>query len=346
MRFKGSTSELAAAMRLVAPVVGARRSSGFLKFVVAGDSLDISAWDGETLVTVHMTGEGREDGESVVGGGFVADFILKSTDAERVWLSSTKDCMSASAAGAKLDLDVADKSLWTSIQHLAVTTQWTEDDVANVARVLHAADHDGSRPELSGVFIGDGYAMATDRYRLASVGITSTGLSDAAVPAEAMSVVLATASGGPLGVGVSDAQVTFAAGNVTTSSRRLVSVVPPWRAQLVPRGGKVTMSRQPVLQALRRIAVLGDREPRHRIDFTRHDQARLQMSTSVVGLGQQRELVPGSSDFARIRFDGRMLRELFEVLRSDEVSLVMDSPVAPAVVTEPPFAGLISPIRA
>jgi DNA polymerase-3 subunit beta len=224
-----------------------------------------------------------------------------------------------------------------------------------VARVSRSASRDESRPVLTGIlarFEGGKLIMAaTDSYRLSVKETPLEGEApelEAIIPARALtevSRVAQTADG--LELGVHENQVVFVADGVTLTTRRIEGQFPNYR-QLLPETFEhvVTVPRTEILEVVRRVAVMAQRNSPLRLRFT-EGELTISAQTQDVGEAKESLAVGFSGEPLEIGFNPEFLREGIESVTADEIQLKLISPLRPGLIQADgdEFWYLIMPIR-
>jgi DNA polymerase-3 subunit beta len=227
-----------------------------------------------------------------------------------------------------------------------------------VAKVSRAASRDESRPVLTGILVrleGGSVAMAaTDSYRL-SVKETplpaapATDL-EAIIPARALAELSRIAQGSSaetLRLGAQENQVLFELNGVWVTARRIDGQFPNYR-QLRPESFEVELAlpREELLDAVRRVAVLAQRNSPLRLRF---EEGQLTIQAQTQDVGEASESLPLSyaGDVLEIGFNPDFLREGLESVTEQDVHLKLISPLRPGLITGAgdDFWYLIMPIR-
>jgi DNA polymerase III subunit beta len=221
--------------------------------------------------------------------------------------------------------------------------------------VSRSASRDESRPVLTGILVrfepGKLVMAATDAYRLS---VKQTPLEaeapelEAIVPARALVELGRIAQGeGELQLGVHENQVVFTTDETVLTTRRIDGQFPNY-SQLFPETfeHELTIARDELLDVVRRIAVMSQRNSPLRLRFA---EGELTVSVQTQELGEARESmpVPFSGEPLEIGFNPDFLREGIESVEEDELRLKLISPLRPAVieVESEDFSYLIMPIR-
>jgi DNA polymerase-3 subunit beta len=224
-----------------------------------------------------------------------------------------------------------------------------------VGRVSRSASRDESRPVLTGIlarFEGGKLIMAaTDSYRLSVKETPLEGGApelEAIIPARALQEVSRIAqAAGSLELGVHENQVVFVADDVTLTTRRIEGQFPNYR-QLIPEAFEhtVTLPRSEVLEIVRRVGVMAQRNSPLRLRFA---EGELTVSSQTQDVGEARESLPAAftGEPLEIGFNAEYLREGFESVSSDDVHVKLISPLRPAVIQgdDEDFTYLVMPIR-
>jgi DNA polymerase-3 subunit beta len=223
------------------------------------------------------------------------------------------------------------------------------------AKVSRAASRDESRPVLTGILVrfeGETLVMAaTDSYRLAVKETSMSGPGpelDAIVPARALLELGRVAQGAAeLELGLQENQVLFASDGVLLTTRRIEGQFPNYR-QLLPETfeHEVTLPRDELLEVVRRISVMAQRNAPLRLRFA-EGELTVAAQTQDVGEAHETLPVPFTGEALDIGFNPEFLRDGIESADGDEVRLKLISPLRPAVIqgAGDDFSYLIMPIR-
>ena len=166
-----------------------------------------------------------------------------------------------------------------------------------VGQVSRAASKDEARPVLTGVLLEisrEGVVLvATDSYRLAvrELVATADGEAKAIVPERALTEAGRAAVDQKSGVEafVNASQIAFRVGSLTLTSRLIEGEFPNYR-QLLPENveSRLTISRQQLLDAVRRVGLLARDTTPVRLEF---NALGVKLSSSSPDLGQAVETV-------------------------------------------------------
>src|SRR3954469_495493 len=229
--------------------------------------------------------------------------------------------------------------------------------VSTAAQVSRSASRDESRPVLTGVLVrfegGKLVMAATDSYRMSVRETQVEGNApdlEAIVPARALAEVIRVAAGaGELELGMHDNQLVFSLpdAGVLLTTRRIDGQFPNYQ-QLLPDTfeHELTLPREEVLEVVRRVAVVSQRNSPLRLRFA---EGELTVSARTPDVGEAKESlpVPFTGEELEIGFNPEFLREGIESVQGDDVVLRLISPLRPGLLQsgEGDFRYLIMPIR-
>src|SRR3954462_6421602 len=184
-----------------------------------------------------------------------------------------------------------------------------------IARVGRSASRDESRPVLTGVLVrfepGKLVMAATDSYRLS---VKETPLEgsipelEAIVPARALAELARIGQGAEqVELGVHENQVVFGIDGVWLTTRRIDGQFPNYK-QLVPESfeHEVPLPREELLEVVRRIAVMAQRNTPLRLRFADGEVA-ISARTQDVGEAQESLPVPFGGEPLEIGFNAEFL---------------------------------------
>src|SRR5437763_1959447 len=226
---------------------------------------------------------------------------------------------------------------------------------AKLAVVARAVSTRTAVQMLSGILLrsesGGVVAAATDSYRLSVREAPVEGdvpELEAIVPARSLAELARIGAGeGELQLGIHENQVLFGLDDVWLTTRRIDGQFPNYR-QLLPESfeHELTLPRGEVLEVVRRVSVLAQRNSPLRLRFA---EGELTVSARTQDVGGASESLPVAygGDPLEIGFNAEFLRDGLESVSGDEFVLKLISPLRPAVMTsaEDDFTYLIMPIR-
>ncbi len=225
-----------------------------------------------------------------------------------------------------------------------------------VSQVGRAASRDEARPVLTGVLIEvsrEGCVLvATDSYRLAVRDLLASadGEARAIVPERALSEAGRAASTdekGTVEILVDEAQVSFRAGGLTLTSRLIEGEFPNYR-QLLPdvHESRLTVSRQQLLDAVRRVGLLARDTTPVRLEF---NALGVKLSSSSPDLGQAIETVEAryEGEDLTVAFNPQYLIDGLTASVGETVRLDVRDGLKPGVVRgeSDAYTYLVMPVR-
>jgi DNA polymerase-3 subunit beta len=360
-----SRDELTQALQLVGRAVSTRTSVQILGGIhlQAGEGrLHLSATDMEMSLRTSVGASVEDAGSVVVPGRLLVD-IVRLLPAGDVALAYDEHegvaVLTSGQSEYRLNTYRADDfPRLPEVHEESLVDVPREAFLETVTKVSRAASRDESRPVLTGILVeldGDRLVMAaTDSYRLS---VKETGLDrntgetlEAIVPARALGelVRIAQASADDhLRVGVQENQVVFGTDGAWLTARRIDGQFPNYR-QLRPESfeAEIVLSRDELLDAVRRVAVMSQRNAPLRLRF---QEGELTIQVQAQDVGEARESLPiaYAGDLLEIGFNPEFLREGIESIADPEVRLKLISPLRPGLVTGSgdDFWYLIMPIR-
>ncbi len=224
------------------------------------------------------------------------------------------------------------------------------------AQVARAASRDEARPVLTGVLLEvsrEGVVMvATDSYRLAIRDLVATAAAEgrAIVPERALSEAGRAAGGAERAVVeifVAESQVSFTVVGLTLTSRLIEGEFPNYR-QLLPEAheSRLTVSRQHLLDAVRRVGLLARDTSPVRLEF---NALGVKLSSSSPDLGQAVETVEAryEGEDLTVAFNPQYLVDGLTAATGEVVRLDVRDGLKPGVVRGDgdDFTYLVMPVR-
>jgi DNA polymerase-3 subunit beta len=228
--------------------------------------------------------------------------------------------------------------------------------LGTIARVSRSASRDESRPVLTGVLVrfepGKLVMAATDSYRLSVKETPIEGSLpelEAIVPARALGELARVAQGAErIELSVHENQVVFGIDGIWLTTRRIDGQFPNYK-QLVPETfeHEVSLPKEEVLDVVRRIAVMAQRNSPLRLRFA---EGELAVSARTQDVGEADESLPAafSGEPLEIGFNAEFLRDGIESVDGETIRMRLISPLRPCVLQSEgsdDFLYLIMPIR-
>jgi DNA polymerase III subunit beta len=356
-----SSQELARRVALVARAVSSRTTVQILSGVLlhAHDGrLDLAATDMDMSLRTGLEADVEGTGTIVVPGRLLVD-VTRLLPAAEVTVEHRLEegvaVLSCGSANYRLHTYSPDDFPRLPDLEGEMFTVARETFLDTVARVSRAASRDESRPVLTGILVrfdeGSLVMAATDSYRLA---VKQTPLEteapplEAIVPARALTELARIAQGGEeIRIGVHENQVLFGTEEAWLTTRRIDGQFPDYR-QLIPDAfeHELTFAREEVLDVVRRVSVMAQRNSPLRLHFT---DGEVTISAQTQDVGEARESLPApfSGEELEMGFNAEFLREGIESVEGDEIVLRLISSLRPGLIRAETddFWYLIMPIR-
>jgi DNA polymerase-3 subunit beta len=328
-------------------------------FLQAADGkLTLAATDMEVSLRAAVPGEVAGDGAVVVPGRLLADLVRLLPDASvTLAFDGGEGVLEVTSGSYSSKVNVFSAEDFPRLPSLEVALHTVDAPalLGTIDKVARAASRDESRPVLTGILVrfeGDRLTMAaTDSYRL-SVKETALGESgpelDAIIPARALQELSRLAAGAEtVRLGVHENHVIFGVGDVWLTSRRIDGQFPNYN-QLLPETFEVevTTPRAPLLEVVRRAAVMAQRNSPLRLRFA-EGELSISAQTQDVGEAQESLEVEYTGEPLEIGFNPDFLRDGLEAVSGETVQLRLINPLRPGLIAAPDesFWYLIMPIR-
>lgn len=337
--------ELYAALRKVEPLLGDRLERRYLR-LDAADGLAISVAGPGQLVTVRLGADVVESATVIIYGRFFIEFVRR-VPSGYVALRSSGPELQAQSGGATIGLACYGAEVWPHVDHMTSGgVIWTADSLYQLGRILHAVSQDDARPLLQGVCFNEGWAAATDSYQLAAVELALPQDANVVIPGQALESVVRLAGDKDVLARFADRYVSFICSDVSLTTTLLIGEFPPWRRAVPDQQERsIRANRLELLGALERIAFLAQRDDHCALHIYAGNNG-LRLEAKLPDIGHQEDDIGGENTVGDVCLQAHHLRRLLEQLTEDLVVLHMAGPLAPAVVHEQGYIGLLMPIRA
>src|ERR671936_221102 len=350
--------KLGVVARAVSPRASVQILSGVLLRAEAG-RLHLAATDMELSLRSSLEAQVDEEGAVVVPGRLLVDLVRLLPESDvAIEQRSDEAVVHVTCGPSTASLNTYAAEDFPRLPDLDTVGTFTVDRevlLDTVARVARSASRDESRPVLTGILVRferDMLVMAaTDSYRLAVKETPLPGDApefEAIIPARALSELGRIAqSGDTVELGIHENQVVFAAEDVWLTTRRIDGQFPNYK-QLLPEKfeHELTLPRNELLEVVRRVAVLAQRNSPLRLRFA---EGELTVFARTQDVGEAKESLPVQfgGDAMEIGFNAEFLREGIESIAAEDIRLKLISPLRPAVIDgdedDPTY--LIMPIR-
>jgi len=354
--------ELAQKLGIVSRAVSTRATVQILSGVLLraeGSRLHLAATDMELSLRSSLEAQVEGEGAVVVPGRLLVD-LVRLLPAEEVTFEyrAEEGVVHVTSGPSQASLHTYAAEDFPRLPDLdTVGTFTVARDVLleTTSRVARSASRDESRPVLTGILVrfeqGKLVMAATDSYRLSVKETPLTGDApelEAIIPARALTELGRVAqTAESVELGVHENQVVFAADDVWLTTRRIDGQFPNYK-QLLPESFEhdVTVPRAEILDVVRRVAVMAQRNSPLRLRFA---EGELTVSAQTQDIGEARESLPVqfAGEPLEIGFNAEFLREGIESVTTDEIQLRLISPLRPGLITAEgdDFWYLIMPIR-
>jgi DNA polymerase-3 subunit beta len=362
MKLTCSRDEFVAKLAVVSRAVSARSSVQVLAGVLLraeGGELQLAATDMELSLRTSLDAQVEGEGSVVVPGRLLIDLARLLPDSEvELEHRAEEGVVQLVCGSASYRLHTYSAEDFPRLPEVDATQTFTVDAEAlleTVAQVSRSASRDESRPVLTGILArfepGKLVMAATDSYRLAVKETDLAGSTqelEAIIPARALTELARIAGDATqLELGVQENQVAFRTGDAVLTTRRIDGQFPNVK-QLLPEQFEhvVTLPRNELLDVVRRVAVMAQRNSPLRLRFS---EGELQVSAQTQDVGEAKEALPApfTGDTLEIGFNPEFLRDGIESVQSDEVQLKLISPLRPGLIQgeSDDYSYLIMPIR-
>lgn len=302
MKFRCDRDDLSEALQIVQRGVSSRPGipalTGVLLESADDGTLTLTTTDLEVSARLSIAVQVQEAGTALVPARLLGDTVKSLSEAPVDFETDQSQAHIRCAAyeGALRLLPVDDFPGLQEPSGTAISVEPAAFAEA-VAQVSRAASKDEARPVLTGVLLEisrEGVVLvATDSYRLAVRDLVATadGEAKAIVPERALTEAGRAAVDQKAGVeaSVNASQIAFRVGSLTLTSRLIEGEFPNYR-QLLPETveSRLTISRQQLLEAVRRVGLLARDTTPVRLEF---NALGVKLSSSSPDLGQAVETV-------------------------------------------------------
>jgi DNA polymerase III subunit beta len=362
MKVTCSREEFVGRLGVVSRAVSTRSSVQILAGVLleaSGGELRLAATDMELSLRTSLGAQVESDGSVVVPGRLLVDIARLLPDADvQIEHRLEEGVLAVTCGTASYRLHTYSAEDFPRLPDVDDTQVFSVDAEAlleTVSQVSRSASRDESRPVLTGILArfepGKLVMAATDSYRLAVKETDLAGSSqelEAIIPARALAeLARIVGSATQLELGVQENQVAFRTEDAVLTTRRIDGQFPNVK-QLLPEQFEhvVTLPRSELLEVVRRVAVMAQRNSPLRLRFA---DGELNISAQTQDVGEAKESLPApfAGDPLEIGFNPEFLRDGIESVQSDEVQLKLISPLRPGLIQgeDDDYSYLIMPIR-
>jgi DNA polymerase-3 subunit beta len=363
MKVTCTREELIQKLGIVARGVSTRTAvqilGGILLTADAG-RLTLAATDMELSIRASLDAQVEGEGAVVVPGRLLVELARLLPEADVTIEQRADEGVVHIASGSfesRLNTFTADD--FPRLPETGLLERHTVDRDAlleTISRVGRSASRDESRPVLTGVLVrfepGKIVMAATDSYRLSVKETALEGSApelEAIVPARALAELARIGQGAEeIELAVHENQVVFGIDGVWLTTRRIDGQFPNYK-QLVPESfeHEVALPREELLDVVRRIAVMAQRNTPLRLRFAEGEVA-ISARTQDVGEAQESLPAPFTGEPLEIGFNAEFLRDGIDSVTDDTIRMRLISPLRPCVLQgegADDYLYLIMPIR-
>ena len=361
MKFRCDRDALSEALQTVQRGVSSRPGipalTGVLIEATDGGELTLITTDLEVSARLTISVAVTESGIALVPARLLGDTV-KSLSNAPVEVETDQSQVTIRCAAYECTLRLLPAEDFPGLQEPSGTTVTAEASAfaEAIGQVGRGASRDEARPVLTGVLLEvsrEGVVMvATDSYRLAvrDLVASATGEAKAIVPERAMSEAGRAAAAdekSTVEIFVDESQVSFKIGALTLTSRLIEGEFPNYR-QLLPEAteSRLTVSRQQLLDAVRRVGLLARDTTPVRLEF---NALGVKLSSSSPDLGQAVETVEAryEGEDLTVAFNPQYLADGLTAATGETVRLDVRDGLKPGVVhgEGDEFTYLVMPVR-
>jgi DNA polymerase-3 subunit beta len=361
VKFRCDRDALSEALQTVQRGVSSRPGipalTGVLLEADEGGTLTLTTTDLEVSARLSVDVQVSEAGTALVPARLLGDTVKSLSDAP-VEFETDQSQARIRCAAYEGSLRLLPAEDFPGLQEPSGTTITAEAGgfAEAVGQVARAASRDEARPVLTGVLVEisrEGCVLvATDSYRLAvrDLVATASGEAKAIVPERALAEAGRAASAdekGQVEIVVDESQVSFRVGGLTLTSRLIEGEFPNYR-QLLPDAheSRLTISRQQLLDAVRRVGLLARDTTPVRLEF---NALGVKLSSSSPDVGQAIETVEAryEGDDLTVAFNPGYLIDGLTAAVGESVRIDVRDGLKPGVVRgdSDGFTYLVMPVR-
>ena len=326
-----------------------------------GDTIECMATDLEVGIRMKVEGAVKEEGAITVSAKKLGDIVKELPADKPIDLVTTANDRVEIACGDGvykiIGLPDEEFPQLPSIEGEAISIGGeTLRDV--IQKTEFAASTEEVRYFLNGLYFSlleeRTEVVATDGKRLALAYCeplkAQTEAGGFIVPLKAVREIVRTfADAGEVEVSVFENQILFTDGDATLTTRLVEGEYPKYR-QIIPEStdGKTVVSRDQILSAARRVALLSN--PKNYSICLDIDPEQVQVSARTPELGEAHETVPVESGTGSVRigFDARLLVEALSHIETESLSIEFSGELDPVLikpVSDDEYISLIMPMR-
>ena len=370
MKFSCAQEELAKALNVVSFAVGANNTLPVLDNILIraeGGTVQFLATDLEVIIEYLCTTPIEKPGAVTVPAKLLSSYINLLPAHEMVSLelmSGQALHLTSATSDTKIKgIPAEDFPSLPAFEEEAGVTLPVQKFLRAVNRVLFSASQNTARPILAGVYVHIGQEevkiATTDSYRLseARMGLEELWNGEPLVkiiPSSTMQDVARIFQKDSLSLKmrVSKNQIQFASETIRVTSRLIEGRFPEYEA-IIPKKweSKITVNGSNFLQATKRVNLFA-KENNFNIRLeTNVDLGELLITTDSTEIGEERTKITGIGEGVetKIALNSRYVIDVLTNIGVEEVSFLVDGPLAPAVIRpkeeEDAYVHIIMPLK-
>ena len=368
MKFTANSTELQKTLNKLGSVIPTKSTMPILEnilFVLAGDTLTVTATDLAIALTVSLPVKGVEDGSVAVPAKRLMDTIRSLPDTSAAFaIDTTTNKVRVTTENGEYGLTGEAAKEFPAVPTFKGMSEVTMDaEVLRriIYRTAFAVSSDELRPAMMGVLFqakgSELRTVATDGHRLVRLGQkmpAEVGLKkDIIVPAKALQALAKSIEDGDCLISADDTHVRFNFGPSLLVSRLIDETYPNYESVIPTDNDKMlTVKREDTISSIRRVALYSSATT-HQIRFD-IDKSLLRITAQDIDFGGEAKETLAcsySGDALEIGFNSNYLLDILTHLDGEEVVFRFSAPTRAGVIA--PVGGtadeevimLVMPVR-
>lgn len=352
MHFVCPRAELARALQVAIQAASTKSVLQIYRDVlmqVSEDRLKLTSYNGDVGFQVVITVQTKEPGAAAVPAKLLTEIIGNLPDSDVIIRSGDRNSVVVTCQRSECVLSGDPASDFPLLPEVAgnnrilIPAQVIRDVIR---QTRFSVAHDQSRPALTGVSLtlkdGRIEAASTDTHRLSIREVNDPGIfgdTQVILPERALQQfarMLPPDAEDHVEVRLSERQAFFQYRDVVVVSRLIDGKFPPYQ-NIIPTnfGRLIQVDREEFLKAVKRIAVIANREESKRITL-QTENGVIKLSTEVGGVGHAREVVeiihPVDGDDIELAFNADYLSEVLSEIKSEMIRIEITGPITPCLI--------------
>ncbi len=324
-----------------------------------GEDLTLSAFDYEVSARATVEARVAEPGRTLIPGRVLAE-ITKSLPDHPVEIVTDGAEAILTCGSAEFGLHTMPVEGFPALPEMPPRIGAVGGGLlaTAVAQVAPSASRDDTLPMLTGIRMdisGHNVTLAaTDRYRIAAREFLwhperPDATAAAMVSARVLVDIARTLRAGEVSIALGDGVIGFESVGRRTTVRLMDEQFIDYRSRLSHTPAIwATVPVAPLVEAIRRVSLVADRNPAVRLSFGR-DQVLVQAGGGDIGRGAEVVEAELEGDEIQIAFQSHFLLDGLSGLETGRVRIGMDTPTRPALITDdaddPTFRYLVMSLR-